>query len=96
MVKQFLTRVPRPSNGERTVYSAHRARTPDIHTQKNDVGPVPSIMHKINSKQMTNKNVSAKTAKLSEATRYKSAWPWLDNGFLNNTKDIKRNTVNWT
>ena len=45
---------------------------------------------------MTNKNVSAKTAKLSEATRYKSAWHWLDNGFLNNTKDIKRNTVNWT
>ena len=70
----------------------------DIYTEKNKVRPLLHITShtKINSKQMTNKNVSAKTAKLSEATRYKSAWPWLDNGFLNNTKDIKRNTVNWT
>lgn len=45
---------------------------------------------------MTNKNVRTKTTKLSEANRYKSAWPWLGNGFLNNTKDIKRKTVNWT
>lgn len=45
---------------------------------------------------MTNKNVRTKTTKLSEANRYKSAWPWLGNDFLNNTKDIKRKTVNWT
>ena len=64
MVKQFLTRVPRPSNGERTVFSAHRARTPDIHTQKNGVGPVPSIMHKINSKHMKDLNVRIQTIKL--------------------------------
>ena len=45
MVTWFSTRVPRPFNGERVVFSTDGTRTTGYPQAKDEVGPVPHTMH---------------------------------------------------
>lgn len=51
---------------EKKIFSTSSARKLDIHTQKNEVGSLPSIIYKINSKCIKELNIITKTMKLLE------------------------------
>lgn len=66
MVSRILTSEPRPFTGERIVFSTMVLDQLNIYMQKNELGPLPHIMYRINAKQIKDHNIGAEPIKLLE------------------------------